>query len=338
MGVSTKLPPFGTSCHDHETQAVMIACTPPTCFVGHAPAKLNLFFEIHGKRSDGYHDVCSLCCPINLFDTLIIEPWESSEITLTCEQAGIKNIEGDIPTGTENLAVQALELVRKRYGVKNGCRIRLIKRIPSQAGLGGGSSDAATALRLACKVWNLRLSLGEMLALGAELGSDVPLFFVNGMSIGLGRGELVQPIDTAPRLDFVVVKPPEGISTAEAFRGCKAHQVTDHRSPERLVQGLSSGNRHEIAAGMFNRLETTAQQICPTIGRLSKRFEELDCSAFQMTGSGSACFALCHNQRQAQRLASRLRLTGIGDIFVAHSVFIKTMSFKGGYIRWKSPK
>ena len=298
----------------------MIASKSPLCFVGHAPAKLNLFFEIHGKRSDGYHDVCSLCCPIRVFDTLVVEPQESPEITLTCEQANIRQTTGDIPTGTENLVVQAMELVRKRYGIKNGCRIRLIKRIPSQAGMGGGSSDAAAAIRLAGKVWNLRFSPGEMMALGEKLGSDVPLFFVNGMSIGLGRGELVVPIDHAPRLDFVIVKPPEGISTAEAFRGCMAHRITDRRSPERLVLGLQSGNRREIAAGMFNRLETTARQICPSIRRLRELFETFDCQASQMTGSGTACFALCRNMRQAHQLASRLRVAGIGNVFVAHSV------------------
>lgn len=290
------------------------------CFVGHAPAKLNLFFEIHSKRSDGYHDVCSLCCPISIYDTLTVEPQDSPEITLICEQDNTKKTTDDIPTGTENLIVKAMELVRKRYGVKNGCRIRLVKRIPSQAGMGGGSSDAATAIRLAGDVWNLRLSPGEMLALGAELGSDVPLFFVNGMSIGLGRGELVAPIDSAPRLDFVIVKPPEGISTAEAFRACRMPRTEERRSPERLVRGLQNGNHNEIAAGMFNRLEATARQLCPTIARLSELFEELDCPAHQMTGSGTAYFALCHNEKQAQQLASRLRQADIGEVFVAHSV------------------
>jgi len=298
----------------------MIACTTSTGFVGYAPAKLNLFFEIHGKRSDGYHDVCSLCCPISVFDTLIVEPLESPEIVFSCTHGGIAQTAGNIPTGAENLVVKAVELIRKRYGVPGGCRIRLIKRIPSQAGMGGGSSDAATAMRLVCKVWNLRIAFGEMLKLASELGSDVPMFFFNGLTLGLGRGELIEPLGPAPRLDFVVVKPPEGVSTAEAFRAFAAERVRNHRTPERLLKGLQSGDLREIRSGMFNRLETTARRLCPKIGQLREIFEKLDCPACQMTGSGTAYFAICRNRRNACQLASRWRWLGMGDVFVAHAV------------------
>jgi len=298
----------------------MIACTTPTGLVGHAPAKLNLFFEIHGKRSDGYHDVCSLCCPISIFDTLIVEPLELPEIVFSCVDENFAQTTGNIPTGSENLVVKAVELIRKRYGVQSGCRIRLIKRIPVQAGMGGGSSDAAMAIRLACKVWDLRISIGEILVLASELGSDVPLFFFPGLTLGFGRGEQILPLDLAARLDFVIVKPPEGISTAEVFRACAAEQITDHRTPERLLKGLQSGDHREIRSGIFNRLETTALRLCPKIGQLREVFEKLNCPGYQMTGSGTAYFAICHNRRNARQLASRLKLTGMGDVFVAHSV------------------
>jgi len=186
--------------------------------------------------------------------------------------------------------------------------------------MGGGSSDAAMAIRLACKVWNLRLARDEMTMLGAELGSDVPLFFFDELTLGYGRGELVKPIGATPRLDFVIVKPPENISTAEAYRACSADQMTDRRSPEQLLQGLQSGNRREIRSGMFNRLETTSRLLCPKIRQLSDRFEKLDCPAYQMTGSGTAYFAVCRHRQQARQLASRLRLENMGEVFVAHSV------------------
>jgi len=298
----------------------MIACTSPQDFVGYAPAKLNLFFEIHGKRPDGYHDVCSLCCLVSVFDTLVLELREFSEITLSCESECSTQTVKDIPTGENNLVVKALELVRKRYNVQSGCRARLIKRIPSQAGMGGGSSDAAMAIRLACKVWNLRLTREEMMALGAELGSDVPLFFFNELTLGRGRGELIEPIGPAPRLDFVIVKPPENISTAEAYRACSTDSITDHRSPQQLLKGLQSGNRLEIRSGMFNRLETSARLLCPKIWQLRERFGKLDCPAHQMTGSGTAYFALCRHRQHARQLASRLRLENMGEVFVAHSV------------------
>ena len=291
-----------------------------SCLVGQAPAKLNLFFEIHGKRPDGYHDVCSLCCPIHVFDTLFFEPQDSPEIAFTCEPGENTVTTCDIPSGPDNLVVKAVELVRKRCDIPSGCRIRLIKRIPSRSGMGGGSSDAAAAIRLACQAWKLTLSQNEMMSLGSELGSDVPLFFIDGPSLGYGRGELVKPVCMTTELFFFVVKPPEGISTADAFRACSVNQITDSRSPEQLLRGLKSGDTQEIASGMFNRLEVPAQQLCPKIGQIRDMFEKLDCLAHQMTGSGTAWFALCRSIMQARQLALPLRQAGIGEVFVAHSL------------------
>ena len=298
----------------------MTAYKLPICLVGHAPAKLNLFFEIIGKRADGYHDVCSVCCPVNVFDTLFFEAQNSSEVEFICDRGSASANTCGIPTGSDNLVVRAIELLRKLFDVQSGCRVQLVKRIPCQAGMGGGSSDAATAIRLASKAWNLRLTPRELMELGAELGSDVPLFFMEGPSLGYGRGEQVEPVGGIPRLDFVIVKPPEGISTAEVFQACSAELITDRRSPERLLSGLRSGNYGEIASGMFNRLEATSRKLCPKIGQIRRMFEKLDCLAHQMTGSGTAWFALCRSKRQANQLALQLRQADMGSIFVAHSV------------------
>ena len=296
----------------------MIDRLSPQCLLGRAPAKLNLFFEILGKRPDGYHDVCSLCCPISLYDTLIFEPDTSPQVTLTCEPGHSRGDLSDIPSDASNIVVKAVEQIRQQHAITTGCRIRLIKRIPSQAGMGGGSSDAATAIRLADAAWNLRLSQEEMITIGATLGSDVPLFFIDGMSIGYGRGERVKPVGQNPRLDFVVIKPPESISTAEAFRRCMANAT--RQSPELLIRGLQNGDHAQIAAGLFNRLETTARQLCPRMSEIREIFERFDCPAHQMTGSGTAYFAMCRNHKQTQQLATRLRSQCPGDVFVVHSV------------------
>ena len=184
------------------------------------------------------------------------------------------------------------------------------------------------------------------MALGAELGSDVPLFFIDGPSLGYGRGEQVLPVEMNARLDFVIVKPPEGISTAEAFQACSTDGISDRRSPEQLLRGLRNGDFGEIALGMFNRLETTAWQLCPKIRQLHGLFEKFDCPAHQMTGSGSAYFALCCQDTQAQQLVLQLRQSGIGDVFIAHSVKTaggkqlgqRLRSIKGGAPKWKSLK
>ena len=298
------------------------------CWLGRAPAKVNLFFEILGKRPDGYHDVCSLCCPVSLYDTLIFEPTDEPGVTLTCKPGRLRQTVCDIPTDEGNIVVRAVEHIRQHYGITAGCRIRLIKRIPSQAGMGGGSSDAATAIRLASEAWNLRLSAEEMKTIGAALGSDVPLFFFNGMSLGYGRGERVEPVESRMRLDFVILKPVGGISTAEAFRQCAAHRTTDDNNeeesrqlPDQLIQGLREGDPRRMVAGLFNRLEGTARDLFPPMREIREFFARQDCPGHQMTGSGTAYFAVCRHEKQARLLAERVRQRyPAGDVFVVHSL------------------
>ncbi|MDR1385741.1 MAG: 4-(cytidine 5'-diphospho)-2-C-methyl-D-erythritol kinase [Planctomycetaceae bacterium] len=287
-----------------------------------APAKVNLFFEIFRRRQDGYHDVCSLCCPISIYDSLIFEPLDSPEMEFDCQCADICKPIGNIPVNGENTVVRAIQKIRERYGISTGCKVRLVKRIPSQAGMGGGSSDAATVIQLANRAWNLRLSQQEMLELGAELGSDVPLFFINGASIGYGRGEMVKSIPMSQTLYFVVVKPNEGISTAEAFRGCTQSVTSDEhkRSPDELIAGLSQGNWTRIVDGLYNRLERTAERLCPTIRKIREIFKNLDCGVHQLTGSGTAYFGLCRHKKHAEHLAAQLRRLTDCSVFTAQSI------------------
>ncbi|MGA2258695.1 MAG: hypothetical protein ABSG53_28850, partial [Thermoguttaceae bacterium] len=145
------------------------------------PAKLNLFFEVLGKRSDGYHEIETLMCPIGWYDTLCFRGASSEELDLECQWGSVASGGSgfeEVPRDGKNLVLRAVDLVRRRTGTKQGARLRLTKRIPTAAGLGGGSSDAAAALVAANLGWRLGLSLPELASLAAELGSDVP-FFLN---------------------------------------------------------------------------------------------------------------------------------------------------------------
>ena len=158
-----------------------------------APAKLNLFFEVLGKREDGYHEVETLVTPIDLYDTLYVAPEEGERVSFSCHRVcGLWGADGTwadhLPDGADNLVVRAVELLRRRAGVRTGARLHLVKRIPTAAGLGGGSSDAAAALVGANAVWRLGWSWQDLAHVGAELGSDVPLFFAQGPAICRGRG------------------------------------------------------------------------------------------------------------------------------------------------------
>ena len=172
-----------------------------------APAKLNLFFEVLAKRTDGYHEIETLMCPIDLFDTLHFQEDPNGQLELRCRRvfgAGGPRGRGlhEVPDGPENLVLRAVDLVRRRAGVRRGARLLLVKRIPAAAGLGGGSSDAAAALVAANVGWQLGRSRDELAHWAAELGSDVPFFLVGGPAVCRGRGERVTPVAGLGALQF----------------------------------------------------------------------------------------------------------------------------------------
>jgi 4-diphosphocytidyl-2-C-methyl-D-erythritol kinase len=283
-----------------------------------APAKLNLFFEVLGKRKDGYHEVETLVTPVDLYDTLHFEARADGQIHFECCPApGFRESDGSwfrgLPDGAENLVVRAVELLRRRSGERRGATLRLVKRIPTAAGLGGGSSDAAAALAAANACWGLGWSWEDLAGLGAELGSDVPLFFVGGPAFCRGRGERVERVAALGRLHFVLVRPPEGLSTAAVYQACVPG--TPPRIATPLVESLTRGELALAGRCLFNRLESAAQTISPWIRRLRAEFEKTECVGHQMSGSGTCYFGLCRHAKQARRIARRLQARGVGVAF-----------------------
>lgn len=287
----------------------------PSGVVVHAPAKLNLFFEVLGKRADGYHEIETLVLPIDWYDTLFFQDDPCGAISLRCLQPssarGPRGTEaGDIPEGDENLVVRAARLLRQRAGVTCGARMRLVKRIPSAAGLGGGSSDAAATLLAANAVWRLGWSREQLAEVGAALGSDVPLFLAHGASVCRGRGERVESLGGLGGLHFVVVRPPVGLSTAAVYQRCEPAGAPRPLQP--LLEGLQRGQLQQVGRGMFNRLEAAAESLSPWIARLRQELADLECLGYQMSGSGSCYFGLCRHARHARRVARRLEARGVG--------------------------
>ena len=283
-----------------------------------APAKLNLFFEVLAKRNDGYHEIETLVIPIDLYDTLYFREDASGHVGLVCQRAlGSWGPDGpgpdQVPEGAENLVVRAVELLRQRAGVRAGARLRLVKRIPVAAGLGGGSSDAAAALAAANAGWGLGWSQDQLSRLGSELGSDVPLFLARGPAICRGRGEQVEPVANLGMWHFVVVRPPAGLSTAEVYKVCRP--AGEPRRLEPLLRSMVRGNLAEAGRLLFNRLEPAAESLSPWIGRLRRALAETDCLGHLMSGSGTCYFGLCRHARHARRVARRLQASGVGIAF-----------------------
>ena len=289
--------------------------------VVHAPAKLNLYFEVLGRRDDGYHEIETLMCPINWYDTLQFREDRTGRVTLDCRAASRRthSVAGldAVPEGAANLAVRAVELLRRRAGVQSGARMRLIKRIPAAAGLGGGSSDAAAALSAANHGWKLGWSIDRLMRLAAELGSDVPFFLAGGPAICRGRGEIVERVAGLGGLHFVVVKPPAGLSTVAVYAACRPASRSAGVGP--LLDALRRGNLPQAGRLLTNRLEPAAEGLCPAIQDLRRHVAQSDFLGYQMSGSGTCYFGLCRHARHARRAARRFQAYGIDVVYPVHS-------------------
>jgi 4-diphosphocytidyl-2-C-methyl-D-erythritol kinase len=198
--------------------------------------------------------------------------------------------------------------------------MRLIKRIPSSAGLGGASSDAAAALAAANLAWELGWSRQQLAELGAELGSDIPFFFSAGCwgaaaAVCRGRGERVEPIENRTDAHFVVVRPPVGLSTAVVYRSCRP--AVQPASVQPLAAALQRGDTVMLGRSMANRLEPIAATLSPHLEPVRRLFDRLDCLGHQMSGSGAGYFGLCRSARHARRVSGRLRAAGVGYVQTA---------------------
>jgi 4-diphosphocytidyl-2-C-methyl-D-erythritol kinase len=274
-----------------------------------APAKLNLFLEILGRRSDGYHDVETLMVAVDLYDTLTFADDPSGRITLDCDDP-------TLPTGRDNLVVRAAERVRDAAGCSRGVKIGLKKAIPAQAGLAGGSSDAAATLAALDRLWEIRMTPSELDALAGEIGSDVAFFRQAPAAICRGRGERVEAVPLGGDLHFVLVSPPVGSSTADVYRHLTPPERPRPIGP--VVEALVAGTPDALGEELFNRLQPVAESLAPTLVRVREALENLGPSldGRLMSGSGSAYFGLCRDRGAAEHAARHLETLGLGRVRV----------------------
>lgn len=307
--------PFPTSC-----------CTPhfPSgkhSLVVAAPAKINLFLEIRGKRPDGYHDLESLMVAVNLFDTLELTARCDGAIELSCDPPGLS-------TGPDNLVYKAAERLRIRANREElGASIHLTKRIPMQAGLAGGSSDAAATILGLNQRWNLNLSYSELAAVAAEVGSDVAFFLALPAGWCTGRGELVSPEASSRSFDVVLVCPPVGLSTVEVYRALQVPSVPVDGFAARVA--FRAGDPDALGAALFNRLQPPAVHLAPAVETVYRRLAGLKPAGCLMSGSGSAVFALCRDSHEAHRVAQAFRASRPPAEPESRVVVVRTLEIGG---------
>lgn len=300
-----------------------------------APAKLNLYLNVLGRRDDGFHELETLMVPIRLYDSLTFQPVfvERAGCLAPIQLSVVDNrIQGGeaasttVPTDSGNLVVRALETFRLRSGVEHGASVELVKRIPVAAGLGGGSSDAAAALRLANLGWQINWRVERLAKVAAEIGSDVAFFLYGGAGCGRGRGELIERLPAAAPLHFVVVKPPIGLSTGEVYLKYAAMISAKDENRRRppigvadMIRHMAAGNLRLWVKGMQNSLQAAASALSPWVERVRKAFDRLGFLGHQLSGSGSAYFGVCRHAQQARRLATILRTWQLGLVYATRS-------------------
>jgi 4-diphosphocytidyl-2-C-methyl-D-erythritol kinase len=290
----------------------MIVRTTPGGVEVDAPAKLNLFLEILGRRADGYHDIESLMVTVDLYDTLTFADDPSGRITLRTDDP-------NLPTGAENLVVKAAEALRHKTGCDRGASIALRKQIPAQAGLAGGSSDAAATLVALDRLWNLKTNPGTLDALAGSVGSDVAFFQHGPSAVCRGRGEVVEPFPLPGPLTFVLVCPPFGVGTADVYA-----RLTPPERPRPIgpfLEALASGDTRAIGTHLFNRLQPIAETLCPDLQKIRDALTSVGfhLDGHLMSGSGSADVWLAPSPDAAQVAAARLATLGLGRVRVVTS-------------------
>lgn len=272
----------------------------PVCSIAvRCHAKINLTLDLVGRRADGYHHVRTVMQAIGLADTLEATP--AAELSFTCSDPVLST--------PDNLVYRAARLLQSACAVRAGASLRLVKRIPVAAGLGGGSSDAAGTIIALNRLWDLRLSLAEQQRLAAQLGSDVPFFLTGGTALAVGRGERVTPLPPLPTHWVVLVLPPITLSTAAVYASV---MPSDYTSGVVTANTVAAAQRGTLSpqAQWHNALARPARGLAPEITAAEAALLQSGATFAHVSGSGPTVFAVCGDSRNAQTLADRLRQRG----------------------------
>ena len=247
-------------------------------------AKINLHLQVVGRRADGFHDLCTVFQTISLHDTLSVSP--AADIQMTC---------GDerLPADERNLVVRAALALRHKTGVQCGAKIHLEKRIPAPGGLGGGSSNAATALLALTKLWNLSLTIEDLHPIAASLGSDVPFFLYGGTALGMGRGEVIEPIEDFREDFMLVVTPNVAVATRDAFKRLNARSLTKQEAKRKLQICRFDLESADFKYTAFkNDFEISVFAAYPEVERVKNTLLDLGAERAMLSGSGGSVFAI----------------------------------------------
>lgn len=260
-------------------------------------AKINLAIDVKKKDENGYHDIDMVTLPITLHDVLEMEQLISRHgIFITSDDPSLICDEG-------NLAFKALKAMEDNFSFSKGYRIQIYKRIPMNAGLGGGSADAAGIIRAICKLYNMDAHDPKIIKVARSIGSDVPFCLLNKPARVLGTGENIIPLDSKLDYHVIIIKPHKGLSTKDVYEKYDTipEEEREHPDISALIEAIKIGDEQKMFENMKNGLYKPAGLLCPVISGILNDFKKMEFPLYSMTGSGNACFALSKDLEQIEK-------------------------------------
>lgn len=265
-----------------------------------AYAKVNLGLDVLRKREDGYHEVRMIMQSVKLYDKLTMKKISRDEIILHTNL-------GYLPNNDKNLVYKAIQLMKQEYGIKQGIRAELEKKIPVSAGMAGGSTDAAAALVGMNQLFHLKLSQERLMELGARLGADVPYCVMRGTALSEGIGEILTPLKPIPSCWILIVKPAINVSTRFVYENLELDKLSWHPDIDGMMEAIDRGELKGITDRLSNVLETVTEKKYPIITKIKQAMMEGGAMNSIMSGSGPTVFGIFDDKKKAQSALAQIK-------------------------------
>ncbi len=278
-----------------------------------AYAKVNLALDVLRKRPDGYHDVKMIMQNLSLCDELTFSVDENTTEGII----SISTNKESVPTDERNLIYKAIKLMYETYGLHNNISVKLIKNIPVEAGMAGGSTDCAAAIKAVNELFDLKLSIKKMQEIGVKLGADVPFCILGKTAVSEGIGEILTEIPGLKECYVLVAKPPISVSTAFVYKNLKADEIKVHPDVDGMAQALKNNDLSEICKRMSNVLETVTACSHPEIIIIENVMKNNGAINSIMSGSGPTVFGIFDSKEQCEKTAKIIR-----DEKLANEVYV----------------
>lgn len=279
-----------------------------------ALAKINLGLDVVRRREDGYHEVRMIMQTIHLYDRLKITKMKTPGIEIHSNLPFL-------PVNENNLVYKAGKLLMDEFGIREGVRVDLLKRIPVAAGMAGGSSDAAAMLYGMNQLFGLKLSRQALMERGVTIGADVPYCLMRGTALAEGIGEKLKQLPPMVKCPVLIAKPQISVSTKFVYQNLKLDEHTVHPDIDRLIQDIRNKDLQAAAGDMGNVLETVTIPNYPVIAQIKEQMMHSGAVNSMMSGSGPTVFGLFENEKQAKKAYDDMKQTGLAKQIYLTSIY-----------------